>query len=387
MTGLRTLAVHAGRKADGDTGALLTPIHQVTTYAQEELGVDKGYTYSRSGNPTVAALEERLAALEGGAGCVAFASGMAAIDALFRATLSAGDHVVVGDVVYGGTARLLRQVYARHGVRADFVDASEPKRVEAALTPRTKLVLVESPGNPTLKLADIAGAAEAARARGVPLAVDNTFLTPLGQRALELGADIAVHSTTKWLEGHNGTIGGAVVVRDAELLEPLRLVRKSAGTNLAPFEAWLTLRGTKTLGVRMEAASRTARLLAGQLAASPAVARVHYPGLPGFPQRALAGRQHLLHGGVLAFELRQGLPAVRRFAKGLRWVTLAESLGATETLLTHPATMTHAALAAEERSALGITDGLLRLSAGLEDARDLAQDLAAALERAGGAHG
>lgn len=383
MTSLRTLAVHAGRKPDGDTGAILTPLHQVTTYAQEDVGVHKGYTYSRAANPTVAALEQRLAALEGGEDAIAFASGMAAIDAVFRATLSAGDHVVVSDVVYGGTVRLLRQVYARYGVQASFVDASSAKGVEAALGPRTKLVLLESPGNPTLKLADLAGVAEAAHARGVPVAVDNTFLTPLGQRVFELGADLAVHSTTKYLEGHNSTIGGAVVVRDdAALAEALQLVRKSAGTNLAPFEAWLTLRGTKTLALRLDAVSRTAQALAEFLEEAPEVARVHYPGLRSFPQRDLARRQQKVPGGIVAFELRS-YEAARRFAKGLRWISLAENLGATETLLTHPASMTHASLAPEERAALGISEGLLRLSVGLEDVEDLREDVQAALGRAG----
>ncbi|HVL47740.1 MAG TPA: PLP-dependent aspartate aminotransferase family protein, partial [Candidatus Thermoplasmatota archaeon] len=383
MASLVTRAVHAGRKPDGDTGAILTPIHQVTTYAQEDVGVHKGHTYSRASNPTVEALEIRLNSLEEGIGAVAFTSGMAAIDALFRASLSAGDHVVVSDVVYGGTVRLLRQVYARAGVTWSFVDASDPAAVARAITPATKLVLLESPGNPTLKLADIRGVAEVAHAKGVPVAVDNTFLTPLGQRVFELGADISVHSTTKYLEGHNSTIGGAVIVKsDAALLEQLKLIRKTAGSNQAPFEAWLTLRGIKTLALRLDAVSSSAQAIAEYLEQSPGVAKVHYPGLASFPQRDLAERQQLVTGGILAFELDGGYEAALRFVKGLEWITLAENLGAAESLLTHPASMTHAALTREEREALGITDGLLRLSVGLEAVEDLVADLESALARA-----
>jgi cystathionine beta-lyase/cystathionine gamma-synthase len=379
VTGLETLAVHAGRRPDGDTGALLTPIHQTATYAQEELGIHKGHTYSRASNPTVAALEERLAALEGGAGAVCFASGMAAIDALLR-RLRSGEHVLVGDVLYGGTVRLLREVYARVGVEHSFVDASDAAAVEAALRPSTRLVLVETPANPTLKLADVRAIAAACRRRGVPLAVDNTFLTPLGQRALDLGADVALHSTTKLIEGHNATIGGAVVVRDdPALLEWLRLARKSAGTNLAPFEAWLTLRGVKTLGVRLARHGESALRVAQWLERHPSVARVHYPWLDSHPQRDLARAQQRTGGAVVAFEPR-GDP--RRFLRALRVITLAESLGGVESLITHPATMTHGAYTAEERAALGVTDGLLRLSVGLEDVEDLLADLEGALQAA-----
>jgi cystathionine beta-lyase/cystathionine gamma-synthase len=398
MTGIHTLAVHAGRRprrvdrslsdasgpaplgggADGDTGALLTPIHQTTTYAQDALGQHKGHTYSRASNPTVAALEERLAALEGGAGAVCFSSGMAAIDAVLR-RLRGGEHVLLSDTVYGGTVRLLREVYAAHGVRHSFVDATDPARVADAITPATRLVLVESPANPTLKLADIAAIARVTRERGVTLAVDNTFLTPYGQRALDLGADLAIHSTTKLIEGHNATIGGAVVVRDraegGAWLDWLRLVRKSAGTNLAPFEAWLTLRGVKTLGVRCDRQAEQALALARALEAHPAVERVCYPFLASHPQRELARRQQRNGGTVVAFELAGGRRAVERFVAELEVVTLAESLGAVESLVTHPATMTHGAYSPAEREALGVTDGLLRLSVGLEDLADLQADL------------
>lgn len=382
MSGLNTVAVHAGRRADGDTGALLTPIHQTTTYAQEGILGHKGHTYSRASNPTVVALEERLAALEGGADCVCFASGMAAIDAVLRG-LRSGEQVLLSDTVYGGTVRLLREIYADHGVTFTLADATDAQLFSRSLQPNTRLILVETPANPTLKLADIRAIAEVSRRRGIPLAVDNTFLTPLGQRAIELGADLAIHSTTKLIEGHNSTIGGAVVTREPGAWpDRLRLIRKSTGSNLAPFEAWLTLRGVKTLGIRLERQSRQALALAEILEAHPSVARVHYPTHASHPQRELALRQQTTGGTVVAFELRGGRPAVDRFVRELKIVTLAESLGAVESLVTHPATMTHGAYSAAERASLGVTDGLLRLSVGLEDLDDLANDLTHALAAA-----
>ncbi len=381
MTEFATLAVHAGRHPD-ETNAVLTPIHQVTTFARSEIGTQGGYTYSRVSNPTVTALEERLTALEGGRDTVAFASGIAAIDAVFR-RLSSGDHVVLSDVVYGGTVRLLREVYARHGVTFTFADASRPEAFARALRPSTKLVLIESPANPTLKLADIAAISRICRGAGVPLAVDNTFLTPYGQRALDLGADLAVHSTTKYLEGHNATVGGAVVVKeDAEWVESLQFLRKCAGTIMAPFEAWLTLRGIKTLTVRLERHAASALSLAQHLEGRPEVVKVNYPGLPSHPQHELARRQQRDGGGVLSFEIAGGLDAAKRFAKALRIITLAENLGAVESLLTHPATMTHAAYTADERRALSVPDGLLRISVGLEDIRDIVEDVDRALAAA-----
>lgn len=375
MSRFATQAVHAGRRADGDTGAILTPIHQVTTYAQEDIGVHKGHTYSRASNPTVAALEERLAALEGGAAAVCFASGMAAIDAVFR-RLRSGEHVVLSDVVYGGTVRLLREVYARHGVEFSFADASDPRSVAAALRPTTRIVLVESPANPTLKVADLRGVAAVCRAAGIAFAVDNTFLTPYGQRALDLGADLSIHSTTKYLEGHNATIGGAVVAReDGEWAEWLKLARKTAGSNLAPFDAWLTLRGTKTLPVRFDRHASNALALARHLEGHPLVERVIYPFLESHPQHALARSQQRNGGGLVSFEVAGGEAAARAFVRALRVVTLAENLGAVESLVTHPATMTHAAYSPDERAALGVTDGLLRLSVGIEDVEDLIEDV------------
>jgi cystathionine gamma-lyase len=375
MTKFATLAVHAGRQPDSDSHAVLTPIHQVTTFARSEIGAIGGYTYSRVSNPTVDALEARLAALEGGMGAVAFASGIAAIDAVFR-RLSSGDHVVLSDVVYGGTVRLLREVYARHGVTFSFSDASKPEAFAKALRPSTKLVLIESPANPTLKLADIPAIAAVCARADVPLAVDNTFLTPYGQRALDLGADLAIHSTTKYLEGHNATVGGAVVVKeDAQWIESLQFLRKCAGTIMAPFEAWLTLRGIKTLPVRLDRHAASALVLAEHLEGRPEVVKVNYPGLKSHPQYELAVRQQRDGGGVISFEIAGGLEAAKRFAKAVRVLTLAENLGAVESLLTHPGTMTHAAYTAEERRALGVPDGLLRISVGLEDVDDIIADV------------
>jgi cystathionine gamma-lyase len=375
MPKFATLAVHAGRQPDSDSHAVLTPIHQVTTFARSEIGAIGGYTYSRVSNPTVDALEARLAALEGGVGAVAFASGIAAIDAVFR-RLSSGDHVVLSDVVYGGTVRLLREVYARHGITFAFADASKPDVFASALRPSTKLVLIESPANPTLKLADIPATAEVCRRAGVPLAVDNTFLTPYGQRACDLGADLAIHSTTKYLEGHNATVGGAVVVReDPQWIESLQFLRKCAGTIMAPFEAWLTLRGIKTLPVRLDRHAASALTLARHLEGRPEVVKVNYPGLKTHPQFELARRQQRDGGGVISFEIAGGLEAAKRFAKTVRVLTLAENLGAVESLLTHPPTMTHAAYTPEERRALGVPDGLLRISVGLEDIDDIIADV------------
>jgi cystathionine beta-lyase/cystathionine gamma-synthase len=376
---LRTHVVHAGLAPDPVTGALVAPLYQTTTYRQDAVGQDRGYTYTRSGNPTVAALEAHLGALEEAPPAVAFATGMAAITGLLLATARAGDHVVCGRVVYGGTVRLLRQVLAPLGVEADFADTRTAAAVAAAIRPRTKLVLIETPANPTLELADIAGIAAACRAAGVPLAVDNTFLTPALQRPLDLGADVSVYSTTKYLEGHNTTVGGAVVTRDAALIERLRFVCNAVGFPQSPFEAWLTIRGTKTLVARMEAHCRHATAVATWLERHPAVARVHFPGLETFPQKELAARQQRGPGGIVAFELHGGLDAGVRLMNGVRLCALAENLGAVETLITHPASMTHAPIPPDEREAIGITDGLVRLSVGLEDPADVIADLEQAL--------
>ena len=383
--GFATRAVRGrSRSSPGDpaTGAILTPVHQSATFVQEEIGRDLGFTYSRTANQTVSALERHLAALEGVEHALAFSTGMAALSTLCLALLAAGDHVVVSDVVYGGTTRLFRQVLARFGVGWSAFDGADVQALERALRPETRLVLVETPGNPTLKLVDIAAVAAVAREAGVIFAVDNTLLTPALQRPLELGADLALYSTTKYIEGHNATVGGAITTGDAELAERLRFARNALGTIQAPQEAWLTLRGLKTLELRMERHCRNAFALAHRLACDPRVSRVVHPSLPGFPQRELAVRQQGGGGGMIAFEITGGFEAARRFVRELRLISLAESLGAAESLVTHPASMTHAAVPEGERRAAGISDGLVRLSVGLESVEDLAADLDQALAAA-----
>jgi cystathionine beta-lyase/cystathionine gamma-synthase len=377
--GFSTRAIHGGVSPDPATGAILTPIYQTTTYVQEAVGKHRGYTYSRSANPTVAALERNLAALERAEQAACFATGMAALTALFLALLAADDLVLVSDVVYGGTTRLLRQVLGRFGVRCQFVDTSCLASLEQALGSRPRLVLVESPANPTLKLTDLAAAARLAHGAGALLAVDNTILTPALQRPLDLGADLVVHSTTKYIEGHNATVGGAVLTRDRELAERLRFVQNAVGAIQSPQEAWLTLRGIKTLEIRMARHSASALTVARFLAAHPRVTRVVYPGLESFPQRALAEAQQGSGGGLLVFEVEGGAEAAIRMLNAVELCALAENLGAVETLVTHPASMTHACLSPEERQAIGIGDGLIRLSVGLEDPQDVIADLERAL--------
>ncbi len=377
---LSTRAIHGGLAPDPTTGAILTPIYQTTTFAQEGVGRHKGYTYTRSANPTVTALERNLGALEDALPAASFATGMAALAALFLGTLRAGDRVIISDVIYGGTVRLLRRVLGAFGIHAESVDTSDVAALRAALARGpVPLVLIESPGNPTLKLADIAAVAALTRAAGARLAVDNTLLTPVLQRPLDLGADLVVHSTTKYIEGHNATVGGAILTRDEDLLAKIRFVQNAVGFPQAPFEAWLTLRGIKTLPLRMERHSHSAGCVAEWLEAHPAVARVAYPWLASFPQRDLARRQQRAGGGIIAFELVGGADAGTRAMSAIRLCALAENLGAPESLITHPATMTHASLTPEERAGAGIGDGLIRLSVGLEDPEAIIEDLAAAL--------
>lgn len=374
-----TVAIHGGQEPDPTTGAILAPIYQTTTYVQEAVGHDKGYTYSRSGNPTVSALERKLGALESALPATCFGTGLASETSLFLALLRSGDHVVVGDVVYGGTVRLLQQVLSGFGVDASFVDTSCPGALEAALRPETRLVFVESPANPTLKLTDLADVARVTHAGGARLVVDNTVLTPALQSPLDLGADVVVHSTTKYLEGHNATVGGALVTRDPQLDERFRFIRNATGAIQSPMNAWLTLQGTKTLGLRMERHSANALEVARFLEAHPRIRNVAYPFLESFAQYDLARRQQKSGGGLIAFEVEGGTDAGIRLMNSLRLCKLAENLGAVETLVTHPASMTHAAVPAEQREATGITDGLVRLSVGLEDAADIVADLEQAL--------
>lgn len=374
-----TLALHAGVVPDPATGAILPPIYQTTTYRQEAVGRDKGFTYSRSANPTVAALERRLAALEGAEFCTCYGTGLGATTALGLALLRAGDRVVVSQAVYGGTVRLFQQVLGKFGVAAEFVDTSDETALTNALSQPTRFVFIETPANPTLKVTDISLAARLAKKAGALLIVDNTLLTPALQRPFDLGADVVLHSTTKFIEGHNATIGGALITRDSELQEQFNFTRNATGAIQSPFPAWLTLQGIKTLPLRMARHSENALRIAEFLSAHDRVANVIYPGLESFPQFELATRQQKTGGAMIAFELRGGVEAGIRLMNQVRLCALAENLGAAETLITHPASMTHADVPPAQREAAGITDGLVRLSVGLEDARDIVGDLARAL--------
>jgi cystathionine gamma-lyase len=381
-----TMCIHAGQEPDRLSGAVMTPIVLSTTFAQDGPGglAAGGYDYSRAGNPTRSALEGCLTALEGGKHASAFGSGCAATTAVLL-TLKSGDHVLVGDDVYGGTFRIFDKVLAQFGLTATFMDMSDPQRVAAALRPETRLVWMETPSNPLLKVSDIAAIAEVARARGVPLAVDNTFATPVLQRPLALGATLVVHSTTKYLNGHSDVVGGAVVTSDEPLAERIRFIQKAVGGVPSPFDCYLVLRGLKTLAVRMKRHVESARAVAGWLERHPQVARVRYPGLAAGAERTLTERQMNGPGGMISFELKGSLDQAREFLRALRIFACAESLGGVESLAEHPAIMTHASVPAEARRALGIGDGLIRLSIGLEDIGDLVADLergfAAALAR------
>ena len=379
-THLSTLAIHGGRSLESHSNSILFPIFQSATFVHEEVGVDKGFSYSRVGNPTVDALERAIGALEGTPPAVCFRTGMAAISTLFFSLLKAGDHVIISDVVYGGTVRLFVEVLNRLGVSHSSVDTSVPENVEAAITPATRVILIETPGNPTMKLTDIAAIAAIARQHSILMAVDNTFLTPVLQRPLELGADISVLSTTKYMEGHNSSVGGSLATKDEALLERFRLIRKTLGTIQAPLDAWLTLRGLRTLPFRMRLHSENAQKVAGWLEAHPAVARVHYPGLASFPQKALADRQQRASGGMLSFELKAGAEAALHVMNKVKLCSRAESMGALETLITHPVTATHSDIPSEIRERWGITESLVRVSVGLEAPEDIIADLDQAIE-------
>ena len=378
-----TKLIHAGARPDEATGSVLPPIYQSTTFAQPSVDeyMAKGYSYSRSANPTVRALEERLTGLEDGADCTCYSTGMAAISAVLHAFLNAGDHALVSQVAYGGTYRVCTQVFARFGARFTFVDTGDPDAVRAAITPQTRLLLTETPANPTLALSDIAALSEIARENDLVHVVDNTFLSPCYQQPLALGADLSLHSTTKYLDGHNATVGGAVVAAAAELDEKLRFVQNATGSIMSPMVAWLTLQGVKTLSVRMERQSSSAMAIARYLSGHPAVAEVCYPGLESFAQHDLAKGQASGFGAMLWCELKGGLEAGKALMDRIHLWTLAENLGAVESLITHPVTMTHADVDAEERRRVGLRDGLVRLSVGLEDPDDLIEALDAALAR------
>lgn len=374
-----SLAVHGGLEPDPGTGAILPPIVQSTTFVQAGVGQDKGYTYSRSGNPTVTALERHLGSLYGAERAIAFGTGMAATTALCLSTLRSGDHVLVSDVVYGGTLRLLREVLAPFGIEYTAVDTSDLERVERALTGRTRLVIVETPANPTLKLTDLYAVHELVHAHGAVYAVDNTFLTAFQQDPFAFGADCVIDSTTKYVDGHNATVGGVLVTRDPALEARLRFTQNAVGNTQKPFDAWLTLQGAKTLPLRLRHQSQTALQVARHLEDHGDVRCVSYPGLASFPQFDLAQRQQRSPGALIAFELEGGIPACHAFLGNVRLIALAENLGSVQTLVTHPASMTHADVPVEARRAAGIGDGLIRLSVGLEDPRDLIADLERAL--------
>ncbi|MGA2352004.1 MAG: PLP-dependent aspartate aminotransferase family protein [Terracidiphilus sp.] len=374
-----TVAIRGGRSLDSHASSILFPLYQTSTFVHDAVGVDKGFSYSRVSNPTVDALEKAIGALERTPPAVCFRTGMAAITTLFLSVLKSGDHVVLSDVVYGGTMRLFREVFDHLGITASFVDSSDGNNVEAAITPATRMVFIETPGNPTLKLADIEAIAQIAKRHSILLAVDNTFLTPILQKPLELGADISVLSTTKYIDGHNATVGGSLATRDENLLERLRLIRKTIGTTQAPFEAWLTLQGMKTLPARLRLHCEGAARIASWLEAHPSVERVYYPGLDSFPQKALAEKQQRAPGAMIAFELKAGNEAAIRALNNVKLCSRAESLGGLETLITHPSSTTHADLDPELRRGLGIPDGLIRLSVGLEAAKDIIADLEQAL--------
>ena len=379
---IETLALHAGTFPDPTTGALLTPIYQTTTYTQEAVGVDKGYTYSRAGNPTVSALERRLASLEGAEHATCFATGLAATTALFLGLLKAGDSVVASEAVYGGTVRLLREILEPFGVIARFIDTSDREKFfEAVVQNKPKIVFVETPANPTLKLTDIELAASISHDAGALLVVDNTLLTPVLQKPLDLGADVVLHSTTKFIEGHNATVGGALITRNGELHERFDYVRKSTGTIQSPFDAWLTLQGAKTLPLRIRQHAENALQIAGSLEKHPKIEKVIYPGLESFPQYELTKKQQSSGGALIAFEVLGGTQAGIDLMNSVKLCSLAENLGAAETLITHPASMTHSAVPSEQRASAGITDGLVRLSVGLENPADVIADLEQALEK------
>lgn len=372
-----TICIHAGQQPDPSTGAIITPIYQTSTYVQEGVGRHKGFEYGRTQNPTRAALEANIAAIEGGRGACAFASGMATINAIL-AMLASGDHVIVTDNTYGGTFRLFDKVLTKFGLTFSYVDTSNLDLVREAIRPNSKMIFVETPTNPVLRLTDLAGVAEIARARGLTFVVDNTFASPVLQRPIEFGADLVMHSTTKYLNGHSDSVGGIVVgVRD-EHLEWLKFIQNAAGGILGPMDSWLVLRGTKTLAVRMKQTNENGQRLAEYLEAHPKVTRTIYPGLKSHPHHALAARQMHGFGGMLTFEL-ESEAAARAMLERVRLMSLAESLGGVETLICHPASMTHASVPAARRAGIGLTDAMVRISAGIEDIDDLIEDLAQAL--------
>jgi cystathionine gamma-lyase len=376
-----TLAIHAGQRPDPTTGAVMTPVYLTSTYAQQGPGEHKGFEYSRTRNPTRDALQGCLAALEGGKHALAFASGLAATDAVLH-LCNAGDHVILGDDLYGGTFRIADKVFKRLGVEFSFVDMTDPKRIEAALRPSTKLLWTETPTNPMLKIIDLAQVAEICRRHEIVSICDNTFATPFFQRPLDLGFDVVAHSMTKYLNGHSDVVAGALVTGRDDLHEKLAFLQNAVGAVPGPLDSFLVLRGLKTLHVRMERHESNARAVAEALRGHPKVERVTWPGFPEHPQHALAKRQMSGFGGMLTFVIKGGLSAARTFLRNVKIFVCAESLGGVESLIEHPAIMTHASVPAETRKLLGIDDGFIRLSVGIENSQDLIDDLKQALASA-----
>lgn len=377
--GFATIAIHTGSEPDETTGAVSVPIYQTSTYAQDALGKNKGWEYARTQNPTRSAVERNLAALEGGRFGFAFASGMAAIDATLR-LVKAGEHVIVSDNTYGGTARLFNRILANYNLEFDFVDTSDPHSVEAAIKPNTRMLFVETPTNPVMIVTDLKEVSEIAHRAGARVVCDNTFMSPYLQRPLEFGVDIVVHSTTKYLNGHSDGVGGAVILNDEEDANWIGFVQNSAGAILSPFDSWLVMRGTKTLALRMEQHDKSGRAVAAFLEEHPKVRKIYYPGSASHPQHALARRQQRGFGGMVSFDVGS-LAAARTVLESVKLCTLAESLGGVESLICHPATMTHASVDEAKRERLGITEGLVRISVGIEDTDDIIADLDQALDK------
>ncbi|HME12655.1 MAG TPA: PLP-dependent aspartate aminotransferase family protein [Candidatus Acidoferrum sp.] len=375
--GFATNAIHVGQEPDPATGAIVAPIYQTSTYVYEELGKHKGYDYARTNHPNRKALERTMAKLEGGHSAYVFSSGMAGIDAVFR-TLRPGDHVVLSEAVYGGVFRLATQLLVHFGLEFSFVDTSSPDLVHASFRPNTKMLYIETPTNPTMRVTDIAAVAKIASGRNITVVVDNTFLSPYLQRPIELGAHIVVHSMTKYLNGHSDSTGGAVVLTRPEDAEKIYFIQRSAGSGLAPMDCFLVSRGIKTLAVRMLQHNANGIAVARHLDAHPKVRKVYYPGLPSHPQHDVARRQQRGPGAMISFDLGT-LDAARRFLNQVKLCALAESLGGVESLISLPAQMTHASMPAETRERIGITDGLVRLSVGIEDVEDINADLDQAL--------
>lgn len=376
--GFSTKAIHVGQEADTATGATIVPIYQTSTFTQEEIGKTKGYDYSRSDNPTREAFEKAIASVENGEFGLAFASGLAAENAVLS-ILKPGDNIIASDDLYGGTYRLFTKVLANQGVTTKFVDGTNLVAIESAINEKTKLIWLETPTNPLLRLSDIESIADIAKNRRVLLVVDNTFATPYFQKPLDLGADIVVHSVTKYINGHSDVVGGAVILNNEELYEQIKFYQNAAGAILGPFDSWLTLRGLKTLSVRMERHEKNAQQIAEFLSANPNVLKVNYPGLDNHPQYELAKKQMTGFGGMISFEIKGEIQEVNKFIANLKLFSLAESLGGVESLISHPAQMTHASIPAYQRKNIGINDNLIRLSVGIEDIEDLIADLEYAL--------